>query len=941
MDADDEDEDDKQENEQDGEHELDLGDTLTPNEMLTLDLELPGGTSSHFALGDGLSPNDMGMGMDIDPLMVADLGEEKHVNQEVEEAETDNDSSSFVLKLSRAKREHHMELLRRDTTLENEWRLRLLQTRAWLDSDTSTCPAKRAQNESSMGPARKATKIDPTCFERSQEALVFPDCYLPSIDRVTTLKVYGLQSTFEDDKKTVAGYLACVAAGAQHMNSSDPDNCYATPMVAKVSVEELMSSAGRLQTLLRNQHVYVTGVCPNSKWNWDLEAMKKIGNVDVNQEVHDHSKRNRADRKIHVLCSLRTVLLQGNLNSKGLVLNALFLPMPEKPLEEPRCIEEAMSQSTAFNQTREMPSDIFEVHYSKYATTFTLASTAAMFSYIHVDSMGVGTAVRVLMGKKIWFLFCRCGTVVPNGHIEEFFNDWKPGFIPDSDAWDAEMLILEPGTLLFMWPNTHHVVITLENCIVSGQHFYVSSCIEDTVVGFVHTHMWDFFITNVLHYELRPLLLRMMCYFAQVICGPGGRQASDIHCLDISTRCGLLDVVALGNFCVFATVLNGQNEEQYKEGVLLAMNCYKDIIQVASHDFVLYLPKGEQKVTPFQLAQASAKHFAAALIIYLKRVADMQHESAEVVDDPLDLECFQRGALAVLKELFDVGLPQEEIELLATKPGLHLLWRFPFIVQLKSEAFNQQLWDAQWEAMRQEADLGDSTSSEGSSGNKAHTVRVREDLTAKWRRRWRSEFVLGNCGVAIGEDDKCVRYTNTKDNGEGVLHCLLKRMIAEHNASHEVGWFMWSCQDGSKVEEKVTKTGCRHGVLLWELNADHWILIEIDLDEKEFVIWNSLHAQDSVETYANITLGLSDIFEGLSEKGKDQWTTHVDDTSPKTSRVEDSGVYSCMYAWMTMSHGGFEHPQADMWTFDSIGSALRAEFLDYLSHKYIESIQVN
>ncbi|PBK68629.1 hypothetical protein ARMSODRAFT_976013 [Armillaria solidipes] len=603
--------------------------------------------------------------------------------------------------------------------------------------------------------------------------------------------------------------------------------------------------------------------------------------------------------------------------------------MPEKPLEEPRCIEEAMSQSTAFNQTREMPSDIFEVHYPKYTTTFALASTAATFSYIHVDSMGVGTAVQVLTGKKIWFLFRRCGTVVPNGHIEEFFNDWKPGFIPDSDAWDAEMLILEPGTLLFMRPNTHHAVITLENCIVSGQHFYVSSCIEDTVVGFVHTRMWDFFITNVLHDELRPLLLRMMCYFAQVICGPGGRQA-----------------------------LNGQNEEQYKEGVLLAVNCYKDIIRVASRDFVLYLPKGEQKVTPFQLAQASAKHFAAALIIYLKRVADTQRESAEAVDNPLDLECFQRGALAVLKELFDVGLPQEEIELLATKPGLRLLWRFPFIVQLKSEAFNQQLWDAQWEAMRQEADLGDSTSSEGSSGNKAHTVGVREDLTAKWRRRWRSEFVLGNCDVAIGEDDKCVRYANTKDNGEGwrmdeeylltrsdlesvagtisvpssVLHCLLKRMIAEHNANHEVGWFMWSCQDGSKVEEKVTKTGCRHGVLLRELNADHWILIEIDLDEKEFVIWNSLRAQDSLETYANITLGLSDIFEGVSEKGKDQWTTRVDDTSPKTSRVEDSGVYSCMYAWMTMSHGGFEHPQADMWTFDSIGSALRAEFLDYLAH---------
>ncbi len=84
----------------------------------------------------------------------------------------------------------------------------------------------------------------------------------------------------------MAGYLACVAAGAQHVKSSDPRDSYATPMVAKVSVEELKSSAGRLQTLLRKQHMYVTGVHPNSKWNWDLESMKKIENINVHQEVH-------------------------------------------------------------------------------------------------------------------------------------------------------------------------------------------------------------------------------------------------------------------------------------------------------------------------------------------------------------------------------------------------------------------------------------------------------------------------------------------------------------------------------------------------------------------------------------------------------------------------------------------------------------------------------
>lgn len=94
-----------------------------------------------------------------------------------------------------------------------------------------------------------------------------------------------------------------------------------------------------------------------------------------------------------------------------------------------------------------------------------------------------------------------------------------------------------------MRPNTHHTVITLEKYIVSGQHFYVSSCIEDTVVGFVHTCVWDFFITNVVHNELCPLLLRMMCYFAQVICSSSGHQGKLLYCF--LERCELMYVVSI------------------------------------------------------------------------------------------------------------------------------------------------------------------------------------------------------------------------------------------------------------------------------------------------------------------------------------------------------------------------------------------------------------
>ena len=83
----------------------------------------------------------------------------------------------------------------------------------------------------------------------------------------------------------IAGYLACVAKGAEHVKSSEPHHAYATPMVVKVTANELMSSPDKLEKLLQYQHVYVTGVPANATWAWNLESMKKLGNIDVICEV--------------------------------------------------------------------------------------------------------------------------------------------------------------------------------------------------------------------------------------------------------------------------------------------------------------------------------------------------------------------------------------------------------------------------------------------------------------------------------------------------------------------------------------------------------------------------------------------------------------------------------------------------------------------------------
>ncbi len=213
--ANDDGQDDGGEHERDGEHELDVGDTLSVDDVLSLNPELPAGTSSMSAFLDGFSSNDMEM--DIEPLAGEDLAPEFEGNEDAEGAETEKNSSPFAFKLSRSERERHIKLLEEDSTLEKKWRLTLLQSQPWLDTDSATRPAKRAREDSSSRPARKANKLDPNRYERSQEPLVFPGCYLPSMDKELTLKVYGLQSTVSLDCAAVRAKilmaLFCVVRG--------------------------------------------------------------------------------------------------------------------------------------------------------------------------------------------------------------------------------------------------------------------------------------------------------------------------------------------------------------------------------------------------------------------------------------------------------------------------------------------------------------------------------------------------------------------------------------------------------------------------------------------------------------------------------------------------------------------------------------------------------
>jgi hypothetical protein len=61
-----------------------------------------------------------------------------------------------------------------------------------------------------------------------------------------------------------------------------------------------------------------------------------------------------------------------------------------------------------------------------------------------------------------------------------------------------------------MKPNTLHFVVTLENSINIGFHFFCLANLMDHICGVVHTGIAELIVTNTVHPELPPVMRRLL-----------------------------------------------------------------------------------------------------------------------------------------------------------------------------------------------------------------------------------------------------------------------------------------------------------------------------------------------------------------------------------------------------------------------------------------------
>ncbi|KAK0438495.1 uncharacterized protein EV420DRAFT_1651420 [Desarmillaria tabescens] len=393
--------------------------------------------------------------------------------------------------------------------------------------------------------------------------------------------VAGLGARELDDRITIHGWNDCIVNDKTGSPWYKPDTGKGLEesMIVTLSFSNAMKNPMATLETFCNYHIFLYGT-KTSPLTWSLNDLSKTKDY------------------LHVNLSLCEIYEEG-LEDEGRVLNALSLPCSTSETGHPLQLI-VSSHIRAFEQTSDLPEDIFDTSYPISATNFWLVVMKGVISYIHSDCHGVGTFVEVLCGRKLWYVFQHHGSRRQDSRIDEYMGDWAPGFILDPREWEAKVVLLEPGSAFYMCPDTHHAVLTLENCIVRGGHFYSTVTLSKTVSGWVHTCMLGYRIINVVHPELHQLLLCMMCYFHTVI-GEKGPETQDTDIPSI-TRDGLLELIALGNLCIFGSALLPcilpDSADAMRPAITMAIGAYISIIRCLRVDFGLVFLAENNAVEP-------------------------------------------------------------------------------------------------------------------------------------------------------------------------------------------------------------------------------------------------------------------------------------------------------------------------------------------------------
>ncbi|KAK0445272.1 uncharacterized protein EV420DRAFT_1648410 [Desarmillaria tabescens] len=431
----------------------------------------------------------------------------------------------------------------------------------------------------------KKAKIDPR-FSFSPTGILLPEVWVPRTNSCVTFEYFPLVSNPEEQGK-LALFEACYRIPT-----------WLDPVILSMKFNEAFENPSQTMMAFKNAnfHLYDTRAYP---LDWSLRSLSEIGDID---QVHVLEGYDHQD------VSMMEGLKKGVAFSTFSLCLVMILPSTTLYILHFNFISILSSHICAFDNTSDPADEIYKREYPASATSFWFVARKGATTEVGTDSLGIATVIEVLF---------------------EVRGEWEPGFIPDAEFWTAEIVLLEPGSVFYMRPNTHHAVVTLENSIVKGHHFYSTVTLSRTVWGWVHTCMFGD-MGGLPFFELQHILLRMMIYLG-VLVGDEGPECKDSHFPGLNNR-GMLNFIALGNFCLFLPAFNSGPFKRNEEVTVTrkAIRAYLSIIQrlrdrhclllLDEHTFINLHPlSAVRQLDIADFARTSAVQFAHSLILEGRR----------------------------------------------------------------------------------------------------------------------------------------------------------------------------------------------------------------------------------------------------------------------------------------------------------------------------------
>ncbi|KAI5115273.1 hypothetical protein M0805_001914 [Coniferiporia weirii] len=138
------------------------------------------------------------------------------------------------------------------------------------------------------------------------------------------------------------------------------------------------------------------------------------------------------------------------------------------------------------------------------ASCWMLAALKGAWSDWHNDASGMDTYMHIWDGSKIWFMFSTSDNL-PS----------VDGWLQDEEPIDA--VFLQAGDDLYMHAGTPHAVLTTEDSITFGGHYYSNLHLHDTLYCITFEHYLRTVITNTQHMKALLLFFKALSAFVRDI----------------------------------------------------------------------------------------------------------------------------------------------------------------------------------------------------------------------------------------------------------------------------------------------------------------------------------------------------------------------------------------------------------------------------------------